>query len=277
MNYKLAVFGDSYADNKGPHPNEGWHQSLCRLNNWNINETLNTGQSGAGNWWAYANLIKMLQKHTAENIVVSFTSLGRFPMIKNPNMSFWFEKIYPNYNSSDLFYNILKNSTESNTIEILNFFKTSASIFYIEEENQEDYPNIVEYLNLNVWRSINELFERIKINAVFLIPFMDTYKKYTQFYQSKYKIITNIDGTSIAEMQRNKPGWDYIKWNDPTGNGHFSNDTRTNHLTNHNNNILAKEIKKGLEEDTGTHNFLKNKELDLSDGCLKKYGKIIWK
>src|SRR5210317_1789089 len=97
MHYKLAVFGDSYADRNGPRGydgtrQEGWEKILCDNNGWQIgDDSYNIARAGSGNWWTYCTFEKFIKEHTADIMIFSMTTLGRIPLLHESGLSFEYE------------------------------------------------------------------------------------------------------------------------------------------------------------------------------------------
>lgn len=280
MHYKLAVFGDSYADNKGPF-NDGWHQCVCELQGWDLEETINFGESGAGNWWAYINFIKFINEgNTAEHYVFSLTSLNRFPLEKGRNYG-WVYPMYSFPSCSDFDVEMWKSGLEDHEAKLDDNGGTIRKLFDYWDavhptKEADGCSTLVHFINNMVWKELNHIVTRDNLNVVFIIPFGFGFDEYCSLYKSQKPMITNIDEVSRLEMSINEPGWAGMSWSIHNGNG-SNNDARTNHLCKHNNILLAEIIAGCMEHQNEiTHYFDETEGLIYGDEALNGYGTVIW-
>jgi hypothetical protein len=270
---KLAAFGDSYADFKGPIENEGWHYELCQLRNWDMHtETLNTGESGAGNWWGYLQFIHTLESHHIENVVFSFTDIYRLP-IANPNgTNFSFEYLgychwqeHGNKMQQQAFKEEIDKRKPLGTNEQ---YQPSAVVeLWQDLFDTQDHPHLLtNFIARYVYHDVVRLCKEHNINLVALIPFDAVDYGIKSTSDVTVQTITAIDKVSHLEQQSHNPDILGLQWiTQPF------NDERTNHLNNNNNKILAEYINKGLLGEAQLVDFSLVPGLDTSIESMAPY------
>lgn len=293
MHYKLAVFGDSYADNKGPlgidgNNTEGWEHYLCNAEGWHQGvDTFNAAEHGSNNWATYVYFEKFFEEHTADNVIVSFTTLGRLPMVHMKNYSYEYESYY-NIHQPDaakyleILYGRSEDDKEKEFFQYMQLWNkfNSLSLFIDEETGvtKSALADLTKFINLQAWEKISQKCKQMNVNAVFLIPFAFEFPKYFSYYRGDdFPIIYGIDQVSAKETRRGEPGWAGVKWVVPNGSqSHEDNDARTNHLTMRNNMQLTNTIRQCLQGKAKIVDFENEPGLYLEDDCLTGYGEIQW-
>jgi len=267
--YKLAVFGDSYADCKGPRQDtEGWQLNLCQRRGWNMHsDTINSGESGAGNWWGMWNLLRDLDLNHYENIVFSVTNGWRLPITSNPGCHFSYTYLgYACQRTAQEKEWYGKDQDQHGEIGKNN--GTWPSELYRVWQELFDPENDNMLNNFISQAVVNKLFEiGKKHNVVILMPFGS--REY-DLSQNTCTIIEHLDKASMKEMHAGDTNIDWIEWKT-----HAHNDERTNHLNDNNNKILAKIIDESLlNNEPQVINFSTVAGLDFHKDTLGKYGKI---
>lgn len=278
MNYKLAVFGDSYADNKAPTDfNDGWHQMLCDIKGWDISETVNFGTSGSNNWAAYRKFLDFTENHTADYYVVSLTDHLRFPMVYNDQSSWQYSQCYihgENIRPKDgeVFIEQCKLTPLDNSDHsVYDLFET----FFTVNPESNKYMGVTTFVSQMVWLELNRHAKKHNLNLLVIIPFSNTVQKYFDWCDTNIPVIINVDDVSLKEMGKDLPEWDGVHW--VNKHNHNSNDSRTNHLCKHNNIILA-ELMVDLFKNPRVADYSKeNNLLTYEDGALDAYGTVLFK
>lgn len=267
--YKLGVFGDSYADCKGPlQDTEGWQLNLCQRRGWNMHtDTTNSGESGAGNWWGMHNLLNEIDLNQYENIVFSVTTGWRLPLASFPGCNYAYTYLgYSSQNTQQEKEWFAKDQdaggpighTESTTPSEL--YRVWNELFDPHDDNM-----LNNFISQAVVDKLFQLAENH--NIVVLMPFGTS--EY-DISRNNLTIIKNLDQASFKEMQYGDPNVDWIEWKEQP-----HNDQRTNHLNDNNNKILAKIIDEALRDNKPqVIDFQAVPGLDFHRDTLSKYGKI---
>ena len=270
--YKLGVFGDSYADSKGPlQDTEGWQLNLCEQRNWNIHtDTTNSGESGAGNWWGMWNLLNSINSVQYENIVFSVTNHWRLPLASIPGCNFahtymlgyasqtteqkkqWYA------DSQD--HNVPNGIGKTLSTMPSELYRVWSELFDTNDDNM-----LAKFISQAVVDKLFLLAENH--NVVLLMPFGI---KHYDISKHNLTIIHSLAQVSKEEMRAGNSNVDWIEWNNNPDNDH-----RTNHLNNNNNKILASVIDEALSNNKPQLiDFRLQAGLDFSIDTLSKYGKI---
>ena len=266
---ELAIFGDSYADSN-IHSDFalGWAHYLCDINGWNIEtDAVQTGLSGAGNWWAYSQFCKALDNYHIKNAVFVFTDTGRLPIATltpdiTPSVSF-LSNIYDTIDQQDSTPMFGPGAT-FNEYQVIKMWR--------EVFTDDQRYDLLEWINRSCARDCIQLAIKNQINFTVVVPFQFSMRNYNDILQpDQHQIITGVDTVSLAEMQLHNPDVAGVDW------GENIYDTRTNHLNNHNNKILASLIQQGLSGGKGVIDFSERDDLDTSPETLQQYGTILFK
>ena len=273
---KLAVFGDSYADSNIHHATaKGWAHYLCEINGWDMNtETLQTGLSGAGNWWAYSQFRKALNAYNIEHAVFVFTEPNRLPIAKisddiTPSAAFM-SSLYDKILDADLEPQFGPGASY-NEFQVIEMWRE----VFTDESNEYD---LLHWINLTCAKECIQLAMQHNIKFTVMVPFcasMVTGNYDNVVDPDAHLIITCVDDVSLAEMQLHDPAVDDIYWQGHLLGAPF--DTRVNHLNNHNNKILASLVNQGLQGHKGYIDFSQRDDLDTSPEAIQQYGKILFK
>ena len=266
---QLAVFGDSYADsNNHIEFGQGWLHYLCELNDWDVSvDTLQTGLSGAGNWWSYTQFRNALDCYMIKNAVFVITDTGRLPIAKLRG------GITPSASYLANMYDIIKDSG----MEPLFGPEAAFNEYQVIEMWRDVFTDggpyeLLEWINVSCMKECLLLAEEHNINYTVVVPFDNSIESYSAILQPEHQqIITCVDNVSLDEMQLNDATVQGIDW---IGSCY---DTRTNHLNNHNNKILAAEINQGLMGRNGIFDFSERDDLDTSAETISLYGNILFK
>ena len=270
--YKLGVFGDSYADCKGPlQDTEGWQLNLCGLRNWSMQtNTRNTAESGASNWWAMWNLLNDLDSIQYENIVLSVTTPWRLPItsIKGCHLSYTYKVGYMDQRSDQerQWFSNEQDKSMPNGMGKTQSTKPSELYRVWDELFDPDADNMLnQFISQSVLDKVFQLAEHH--NIVVLMPF--GVKDY-DISKNNLTIIHSMWHPSRKEMQAGDLDVDWIEWH-----GSPYNDQRVNHLNDNNNKLLAGLIDNALKNNKPQLiDFRLQGGLDYSKETLSKYGKI---
>lgn len=278
---ELAVFGDSYADNKGPRPHEGWHQALCKINGWDMHtQTVNTGESGAGNWWGYINLLHYVKTHKIRNVVFSLTDIKRLPIASPNGANFAYEyggyihqKQNGNPGDDKRFVSYLNSKKHIGPDE--QYPPGNIMEMWYDLFSEPHQPHLLaEFINTQVRAAVEKVCLDNNINCVFFVPFVHDVESYGIYNKDhiNYHTIIGLDTVSAKEQHRDDPNVDRIVWHTQA-----DNDERTNHFMQHHNVLLAHEINRGLSGTKELVKFDENPGLDYSIEKMQEYGTFVYK
>lgn len=275
---ELGVFGDSYADHKSPMPQkDGWMHHLSNYLNLDVQlDTVFTGESGAGNWWAYTQFKKALQSFTIKRAVFSFPSRGRLPISQNkdgyvvPNMAYMYH-MFRSFNNRSIINNNNMMTYYDDKEEFPAGSNSQYEVMKMWWEVFEDEHDLVGFINDHAALSCIKLAQENNIKFTVIVPFKTEWEnEYTIFDPTQYTVITGLDEISRKEMQLDNENIDYIEWHGGGG------DARTNHLNSHNNTLLAGAILDGFDR-TGLVDYTLMRNLDTTVTTIKNYGKVVYK
>lgn len=293
MHYKLAVFGDSYADRNGPRGQtgtgeEGWEKIYCDQQGLNITkDSFNAATSGAGNWWTYCTFDNFLKEHTADLVIFSITTIGRIPLIKERGLAFEYE-LYQYSPAEGMTEYVADRYTNSNRMVERNFIQYIKLWNDFNQINTKldpdtntfinDFPDLTRFVNIQVYKELIAKCRKYNIKALFLIPFSADITAYLSADRcNDFPIIYGLDTVSAREMRRWEEGFAGVEWSTENG-GHPDRDARTNHLVQRNNQMLVAAINQALSTYTESPiiDFSEWPGLYLEHDCLDGYGTIQW-
>jgi len=235
--YKLAVFGDSYADQISPNMfSRGWFNYLCKNLGALPKTQYNCAESGTGIWWAYTNMLAFLEQgNTTNNMVFCATTPGRMPLpFTHSRFSEDYNQECPMISNDSFLYELASDNETSlkvvseewtlNEKHIPNSNYTMHDVFNMwyhvwdkpkTEFNDTGYNcgNLTNFIAKHVIEEVIDICKHKGINLTLIFPFgAENFFQLTQngfapnelseFIQknSDLMIIDNIDIVSRKEM-----------------------------------------------------------------------------
>lgn len=275
--FKLAVFGDSFGDRKGPNEGESWYDQLIHTRSWHSNMCLNTAESGVSNWYGYLQLKEAVKSCTIENVIFAFTDIRRVPW-EHPavfGISYFaqqdqktpFPERYLNFNTWEY-----DSSNSESSFDVSEFCYAWNQLMY-------QHGDFAAFLGKVIWNDINKICYDNNIKLIMLNSFDNEGDMTKRFFSnnvvslehSHCSIVTGLNRVCMKELQTHIHPDAYMEWN-PKGVG----DTRCNHLSKQNNAVLSDLLNNILKTDRQIiQDFERCPGLSFDPDIIEPYGKLI--
>lgn len=281
--YDFVALGDSFVEPMSPFGyTEHWSYYVKQHLNLSEERSVNYGKSGVGNYYSYLKFLSMMEnEEKIDNLVFSFTSTGRFPLINESSEGHAHAyELFSSLDTTDRDRQVYDFTNHDDTQLAANNDVSLKDLFNnwyngIHQTDLKWFGN--QFINLGNRATLPIVVNwciKKDINAVFLLPFRHENYNYRSMLDpsvyEKFMFIIDINVVSYQEQQVDNKKVDYIKWY------HQDDDSRAGHLTLHNNKLLADWICKGLKKQmVGEHNFSLHPALDVSLDNIMRYGEVI--
>lgn len=312
--YKLAVFGDSYADS-GPPDSKFFYQSyFSRLSkmlenppsdypkNHPDNQRLyyeNLGMSGASSYWAYFNFKKYAVdlNYVIENAVMTFTDTQRLPITHRMVAGCSWKNLFRQdkiHSDIDTETNIEGESPSKNHWEsVLKALGNApppkiggfdeADIFsmwnLLFEDNYNPNGDLARLISTYSFTKSMEIAKERNVNLVVILPFDNMLVEYLgeepdPEITNNLMIITGLDKVSHMETKTYNNGYNNDIVREVRWKDHHV-DVRCNHLCDTNNQVLTNLIWQGFCGKKGIYDLSEQPGLNFDE--IHNYADLIYK
>lgn len=310
--YKLAVFGDSYADSGPPeskfYPEAYYNRLAKRFRELHPNDQTsfydNTGYSGASAYWSYYNFRKFVVdlNYNVEHAVMTFTDTQRLPITNKSFVGVSWKNLF-RMDKHPLPIEAEQNLTDTDTSPSKNYWESILNQMILD--GLGPCPTVGTYSEPDIFSMWNLIFEdnyysneltrlisvscfteSLKIaksrnvNLVIIIPFNSCMVEYLgedpdPMITDNFMIITGLDKVSHMETKTWSIDEEYhtnLVKEIRWKNCHV--DVRCNHLCATNNKILADLIWEGFKGKTGIYDLSEQPGLNFDE--IHNYADIIY-